>query len=412
MLNANIPLAGRGLDVAGSISNGNTINNQLFNLKQKKAEAPVRNRLLELGATRQEQQIEEADRSVEFDSVLEGTLGLEAIIGESPLTTETQGRALEFLTARKNQIIQRGGNPDSTNDAINLITSGDNAGVRSGINRVKSVALQTGRLSQPKAEPLFTSTVKTEDGGLLGVNRNTGATAPIDTGGASLASSSPTVNINNEAEGKGLTEEQKALAKSRVRRLEALQNSALDAVAENEQLQILKDIDVNTGFGEAYKVGAARIFNALGVDGEALLDVNVANAQSFNAVAGTLLAQSLAKQKGPQTDQDASRMEKTLANLSNETLANDFILNSTRAINARKIEQAEFYENILEGNGTLKSADKEWAKFKRETPMLSATAVDLETGLPMFFNEFQAKVLERTPQATQEQIINAWRDVQ
>jgi hypothetical protein len=221
----------------------------------------------------------------------------------------------------------------------------------------------------------------------------------------------PLVSITNEAEKKGLTEEQKALAKSRVGRFEKIQNTAQSALDQNEQLDQLSKMDVSTGFGEPIKVNLARAFNALGADGDKLMAVDAANAQSFNAVSGKLLAEALAAQKGPQTDRDADRMMETLPRLSTEQDANKFIIGSMRAINQRKVEQSEFYEKVLESEGTLKEADKKWRNYKRSTPLLSDSLVNKETGLPIFFNEFLEQAQQRNPNASRQEIVEAWRKI-
>jgi hypothetical protein len=221
----------------------------------------------------------------------------------------------------------------------------------------------------------------------------------------------PLVSINNEAEAKGLTEEQKALAKSRVSRFEELQNVAQAAMDQMEQVNQLDSMDLSTGITEPIKVNMARVFNSFGVDGDKLINVDSANAQAFSAVSGRLLAEALAAQKGPQTDKDADRLMATFPRLSSEAEANKFLIGSMRAISLRKVEQAEFYENVLESEGTLKDADKKWREFKRKTPLSSDTIKNHDTGLPMFFNEFLEKAQEKNPDATRNEIIEVWREL-
>jgi DNA polymerase IIIc chi subunit len=101
----------------------------------------------------------------------------------------------------------------------------------------------------------------------------------------------------------------------------------------------------------------------------------------------------------------------TLPKISNENQANRFIITSMKAINDRKIEQANFYENILDSEGTLREADKKWREFKRKTPMLSESLKNKETGLPMFFNDFFKQAQAKNPKASRGEIIKAWRDL-
>ncbi len=210
---------------------------------------------------------------------------------------------------------------------------------------------------------------------------------------------------------KGVAKEQEELAKLRASKFGQIQERAVQAEEHNLGLQQLENIDVRTGFGEAAKGEMARVFNAFGVNGSELLGVDPANIQAFNAVSGKLVLDVMSTQKGPQTDKDQERIAKTLPSIRNEALANQFNLNSLKAINFRRMEMRDFYERFLEDNESLKGVDRAWSKFKREAPLLSDNVRNPETGLPMFFHEFKAKLIERNPNATDQQAINAWREL-
>jgi len=402
-LNSQIPLMTHGVDASGAISAGANQANQLMRFAEEKKQAPIRNRLLDLqvgnaeGVSRQQQ-------------------GREAVLDAVPINASLQRKdnagALALIDQRIQKLTSQGRDPsDSIAFRERLINNPDQAALE--IADIISMGQQTGVL-KVSDNKLFTTTKVAEDGTLIGINTDAGTAATIDTGGATFKGSAPTVNINNEAQNKGLTEEQKALGKSRVKRFEGLQEAADNAIDQDEQLAQLEGMDVETGFGVDTRSLIASAVNAVAGagSGDALLDVNLPAIQAFKSVSKRMVNSELNKAKGPQTEGDARRAEKTVASLGNEMLANKFIIKSLRATNARKIEQSEFYQQVLERDGTLKNADKEWAAFKRKTPMLSATVMDRETGLPMFFNEFRAKTLERNPQATVDQIINAWREMQ
>ena len=215
------------------------------------------------------------------------------------------------------------------------------------------------------------------------------------------------VNINE----KGAVREAEKLAEVRAMQFDKIRDTALVAEEQNLGLQQIENIDVQTGLGQSAITQVSRAINALGGDGEKLTGVDPANVQAFNSITGKLVLDVMATQKGPQTDKDQARIAKTLPNIGNEQLANQFNINSLKALNFRKIEMAEFYENYLEDKETLKGADRAWAKFKNETPLLSDQVKNADTGLPMFFHEFKVKTLERNPNATETQIINAWREI-
>lgn len=219
------------------------------------------------------------------------------------------------------------------------------------------------------------------------------------------------VDARTTIENKGLTAEQEALARNRAGRFDTIMQDAITAEEQNAGLSQLRNIDIETGFGEGTKAGFARVLNAFGADGDQLLGVDTANVQAFNKLTGKLVLNVMSTQKGPQTDADQARIAKTLPNIADEQLAREFNLNSLEALNLRKIEMAGFYEDYLEENETLKGANKAWGEFKRKTPLLSDTVKNKETGLPMFFHEFKRKAIEHNPGATEEQILDAWREL-
>ena len=226
-----------------------------------------------------------------------------------------------------------------------------------------------------------------------------------EVGRADIPDKGPSTVVNlNEA---GLTEEQKALAKGRVSRLENIQKQADQAFENIESLQQIRAIDLDTGFGTEARGQIAKVWDALGGDGEALTGIDPADVEKFNAVAMKQVLDVMATQKGPQTDQDAERIKKTATQLGNTREANNFIIDSGLAIANRKIEQAEFYDNYLEQNETLKGADSAWRDFKIRTPMVSDVVKDPNSGAPVFYYQFRDKM--RTNGYQDQDIIEAWR---
>jgi len=216
------------------------------------------------------------------------------------------------------------------------------------------------------------------------------------------------VTVNNA----GTEAEKKELAKIRAQDFKTVQTAANNAIEMNERLGQLENMDVNEGLAAPAIAAIARVFNAAGVDGDRLLDTNVASMQSFNAVSGQLLAEALQAQTGPQTDNDADRIRATLPQISNEGLANKFIISSLRAVNERKIEQARFWDEYLAEKDTLKGVEAEWRRFKMSTPMVSANVKNKATGLPIFFYEFRERLKRDSPGASDQAILEKWREVQ
>jgi hypothetical protein len=210
-----------------------------------------------------------------------------------------------------------------------------------------------------------------------------------------------TVNI-----GEGIGEEQKALAKLRAKELGTIQEEANVAVDTIQSLDVLENIDVNTGALEPAKQGVAAFGRAFGLDTSGLAAVSAGEA--FNAEAQKLVLSIKASQKGPQTDNDEATIRDTVANLGNSKQGNQFIIDSSRALSERKVEKADFFNTFLEENETLKGANKAWSTFKRKTPMVSPVLRTPE-GLPVFFYKFEKDVRNANPDASRDEIMEAWR---
>jgi hypothetical protein len=186
-------------------------------------------------------------------------------------------------------------------------------------------------------------------------------------------------------------------------------DSAIDA---NQSLSVLESIDVDTGALEPAKQGIAAFAAGFGVDASGL--ANISKGEAFNAEAKRIVLAVKASQKGPQTDKDEFTIRETVANLGNTKAGNQFIIDSARALNNRRIERKEFYDRFIEDNGgnfkdeSGKTADRAWADFKRNTPLISSTQRTPE-GLPVFFYKFEEAVRDANPDATRAEIIEAWK---
>ena len=187
-------------------------------------------------------------------------------------------------------------------------------------------------------------------------------------------------------------------------------DAAIDA---NQSLSVLENIDVNTGALEPAKQAVAAFGAAFGIDTSGL--ANVSAGEGFNAEAKRVVLAVKASQKGPQTDKDEATIRDTVANLGNTTAGNQFIIDSARALNNRRIERKDFYDNFIEGAGgnfkdeTGKTADRAWSEFKRSTPMVSSVRKTPQ-GLPVFFYKFEESVRSANPDATRAEIIEAWKN--
>jgi hypothetical protein len=204
----------------------------------------------------------------------------------------------------------------------------------------------------------------------------------------------------------------KEMAKGQAANVALVREQADAAIDANQSLSVLENIDIETGALEPAKQAIAAFATAFGVDGSKI--ANVAGGEAFNAEAQRIVLSIKATQKGPQTDKDEITIRKTVAALGNSKQGNQFIIDSARALNNRRIGRKDFYDQFLQSTGGKfknsdgVNADAAWSKFKRETPMISANQRTPE-GLPVFFYKFDEAVRSANPDATRGQILEAWR---
>jgi hypothetical protein len=223
----------------------------------------------------------------------------------------------------------------------------------------------------------------------------------------SLNKSGTTINLDS-----GSQAFSKEMAKGQAQSVALVREQADAAIDANQSLSVLENIDVNTGALEPAKQGIAAFANAFGLDGSKI--ANVSAGEAFNSEAQRLVLSIKATQKGPQTDNDELTIRKTVSNLGNTKQGNQFIINSARALNNRRIERKDFYDEFLQDSGDKfrnddgVTADSAWSKFKRDTPMVSAKQRTPE-GLPVFYYKFDEAIREAYPDATQNEILELWR---
>jgi hypothetical protein len=138
-----------------------------------------------------------------------------------------------------------------------------------------------------------------------------------------------------------------------------LADSGRTQLANLKVAQRVLDAGFKTGFGTEWKAAAASVLSALGVKDATKF---ATNAQVFLAQSrGALLTKQL-EQKGPQTENDAKRIDQTGAALGNTVNANRFILAHAEAIAERNIERAAFWQKYRRENGTFDGADEAYAE--------------------------------------------------
>lgn len=219
-----------------------------------------------------------------------------------------------------------------------------------------------------------------------------------------------TVNLGGERT------EQKELGKIRARGFEKVIESGDLAQGNLNSLDILDNVDVQSGKLEPFKQSIAAWGQSMGMDTSRL--ANVAAGQSFTAESSKVVLNAMQAQKGPQTESDMRQIRTTVSNLGNAPEANSFINNAARATSLRAIEKRDFYNNYLAEKDTLKGVSKAWNEFGGNAPLVSKYKSP-KTGLPIFFHEFERDAIARSEAGnnlqpgftpTRKQIMTSWRN--
>ena len=129
-----------------------------------------------------------------------------------------------------------------------------------------------------------------------------------------------------------------------------------------ENVRLLKSIDLTTGFGTDAQKTAANVLASFGVKDAAKF---ATNAQVFESKIYEGLVDTLAKQKGPQTDKDFANLQKTYASLKNTPQANQFLLDVVEAKAMQDQRKAGYFQkaaSIPELRSNLSAITNEWGK--------------------------------------------------
>lgn len=124
-------------------------------MDQAQQEAPLRQQLLQAQVTQagtsnqlNEQQLQDLRELHDTRSIVFGALGVKPFLDSN----NTQG-AVEYLTARRNQIKARGGDTSDTDQVIAQLTAGDTAGALQNIDQALTMGQQLGLLKPGAQQP-------------------------------------------------------------------------------------------------------------------------------------------------------------------------------------------------------------------------------------------------------------------
>lgn len=226
----------------------------------------------------------------------------------------------------------------------------------------------------------------------------------------------PSTNVTVDAGTKQDTAEAAGYGTALVDEYKTVRDRGLAANDTRSQLSMARAINTIGPDGKelpsALQMQAGNVAAALGINTEtpavkALLG-RVTDGQAFVGTLQNLVLTKMQAQKGPQTENDAKRIESTLASLGNTPQARDFLLRSADALAQVDQYQHQFWEEYR-ANSPKKSfegASAAWREWRNKTPLLG---INPNSNLPVFLPEFIEAARAANPNATEEQIIGQWR---
>ena len=158
--------------------------------------------------------------------------------------------------------------------------------------------------------------------------------------------------------------------------LEPAQVAGIAAKSAIDNIRVLKNIDLTTGFGTEAQKNAANVLATFGVKDAAKF---ATNAQIFESKVYESLVDTLSKQKGPQTDKDFTNIQKTYAQLQNTPQANQFLLDVAEAKAMEDQRKANYYQEAAampSVRGNLSSITNAWQKHSEKDSLFNVPLTD------------------------------------
>lgn len=314
-------------------------------------------------------------------------------------------RPLQILGERVKSLTDSGGDPSHSLYMVDLIQSGQ---VQKAIDEMLSMDEIGVMRGDVPPQPGIDKYAVDQDGNMIGFTgsqqRNLGGNFNPSGGGVSI-----TNNMPGPAGDKKFSE---IRAGGVADFMGELRDRSGIAREQNISLASMNALDVETGWGQEAKLEVARVMNAFSPgSGESI--ANVSGTEAYKALGLTYINSQMANAKGPQTEGDFRRFEKTFSSLGKSPLANQWLIDNVTANNDRQIEQHQFYQDYVNKNGenSWQTVDNAWQAYKADIPMVAGSdRLNAKTGLPYLWNQYQKDYRSENPDARREQIIEAWQE--
>lgn len=222
---------------------------------------------------------------------------------------------------------------------------------------------------------------------------------------SSMPAGATTVNM-----GTAEKEEDKEFGKELVKEYADVRGAGMAAENQLRQLEIARKIPVVTGSTAPLFAKVGAVAESLGFDRKVLEQFGLgqaSSAEAFTGVMNNLVLAKLAEQKGPQTDQDAARIQSTLASLGNTPEATDFLMSTAAALAQRNVDRLAFYEQYKADKGSFNGAGAAWRQHTEDQPLVGTNP---ESNRPVFYNEFERAAREDNPGMSLGEIRRIWAE--
>jgi len=216
-----------------------------------------------------------------------------------------------------------------------------------------------------------------------------------------LQKSGNTVNVGNQEKN-----EDKEYGKFLVENYGKVKEDATVARQQlyNSRLALDKLQSGDTGAFEPAKLALVKYLEDVGINTNAI--INVSNAEELSGLFSNAILTKMKAQKGVLSEGDRMVIEKSSASLGSTKESNIFLIRASMAADQRQVEKADFMQAFRADKGTFDGAERAWTKHIKDIPMVGKHKA---SGDPVFFNEFSEKLLQKNPDASQEDIIATWK---
>lgn len=214
------------------------------------------------------------------------------------------------------------------------------------------------------------------------------------------------VTVDNRGE----MEEQKQFGGDLVKEYSSIRERAVAAEDARNQIRMARAFADTDQTGKPLpsvlqqKAGNAAVALGFNVESPAMKATlgRISDGQSFTGTMQNLVLTKMQAQKGPQTENDAKRIEQTVASLGNTPEARDFLLRAADALSFEDTFKRQHWDKHMTDKKTFMGAAKSWGDFRKDVPFMG---VSPNTGKPAFFSEFY----EANRDKPANEVIAAWR---